>query len=226
MEKQTAKKGNLAITLSTYLYILFDRGIPIQNTHYRGLCEDLKNCLDQPTVAEVVSNILDNVGSDVKFNEDDLIEFVKTSGQPTDSWQDRDPFEIGKELVTQIENTLDNYYRDSGTSTGKLSAEGVLTMLQGFVPDICNGWSESENQTILQSIRKYEFSRGLPWISQIAERTENGIEELWVLVEKVTDSVLCMDPYPWDDVDEEFEMDLNEFLIRWELCGSVAIHLQ
>ena len=151
---------------------------------------------------------------------------MKTSGQPTDSWQERDPFEIGKELVTQIENTLDNYYRDFGTSTGTLNAEGVLMMLQGFVPEICNGWSESEDQTILQSIRKYEFSRGLPWIAQIAERTENRIEKLWVLVEKVTDSVLCMDPYPWDDVDEEFEMDLNEFLVRWELCGSVAIHLQ
>ena len=179
MEKQTAKKGNLAITLSTYLYILFDRGITIEDTSFRNLCEDLKNSLGRPTVADVVSKILDNVGSEVSFNENDLVEFVKTSGQPTDSWQERDPFEIGKELVIQIENTLDNYYRDFQTPTGKLSADGVLMMLQTFAPESSNGWSESEEQTILQSIRKYEFSRGLPWIAQIAERTDDGIEKLF-----------------------------------------------
>lgn len=70
-----------------------------------------------------------------------------------------------------------------------------------------------------------EFSRGLPWIAQIADRTEQGLEEIWVLVEKVTDSVLCMDPYPWDDVDEEFELELSDFLTRWKLCNCTAIHL-
>ena len=48
---------------------------------------------------------------------------------------------------------------------------------------------------------------------------------MWIMVEKVTDTVLCMDPYPWDDVDEEFTVDLPEFLLRWKLTGSVAIHL-
>ena len=48
---------------------------------------------------------------------------------------------------------------------------------------------------------------------------------MWIMVEKVTDTVLCMDPYPWDDVDEEFTVDLPEFLLRWNLAGSVAIHL-
>ena len=35
-----------------------------------------------------------------------------------------------------------------------------------------------------------------------------------------------MDPYPWDDVDEEFAVDIPEFLLRWELAGSHAIHLK
>ena len=215
MEKHSTKKGNLSITLSTYLYLLFDRGVTIQNAQINTLCEDIKNSLNQPTVADVVSNIMHNIGSEVHFNESDVTEFVKNSGQPVNAWRNRDPFDIGKELVSLIENTL-------GESS---DVNNTVSWLQSVVPEITDGWSDSENQTVLQTIRKYEFSRGLRWICKIADRTEQGLEEIWVLVEKVTDSVLCMDPYPWDDVDEEFELELQNFLVRWELCGSTAIHL-
>ena len=72
MEKHSTKKGNLSITLSTYLYLLFDRGVTIQNAQINTLCEDIKNSLNQPTVADVVSNIMHNNGSDVHFNESDV----------------------------------------------------------------------------------------------------------------------------------------------------------
>lgn len=105
------------------------------------------------------------------------------------------------------------------------SVDDVFAWLQERVPSITNGWTTEDDKSILQNIRQYEFKRGLPWVGRIAERTNNGIEEMWVMVEKVTDTVLCMDPYPWDDVDEEFYLDIPEFLLRWELAGAVAIHL-
>jgi hypothetical protein len=42
----------------------------------------------------------------------------------------------------------------------------------------------------------------------------------WVLVERVTDEVLCMDPYPWDDLDEEYVQPTLDFLVKWELAGG------
>ena len=105
------------------------------------------------------------------------------------------------------------------------SIEDVMAWLTERIPSIANGWAASEEYSTLQKIRgQYEFKRGLPWIGRLAERTDNGLEE-WIMVEKVTDTVLCMDPYPWDDVDEEFAVDLLRFLLRWQLAGSVAIHL-
>ena len=97
--------------------------------------------------------------------------------------------------------------------------------LQEVLPGIQNGWDIAENQTAIQTIRRYEFSKRLPWIAQIAERTPNGLEEIWVMVEKVGETVQCMDPYPWDNIEEEFELEVPNFLLRWELCGCTAIHL-
>ena len=43
------------------------------------------------------------------------------------------------------------------------------------------------------------------------------------MVERVTDTVTCMDPYPWDDLDEEYTLPLVEFMVRWELAGGESI---
>ena len=44
------------------------------------------------------------------------------------------------------------------------------------------------------------------------------------MVEQFTDRVILMDPYPWDDVDEEYELPLTEFMVRWELAGNNSLH--
>jgi hypothetical protein len=55
----------------------------------------------------------------------------------------------------------------------------------------------------------------------VVDRFPNGSVSMhWVLVERVTDEVLCMDPYPWDDLDEEYVQPTLDFLVKWELAGG------
>ena len=44
-----------------------------------------------------------------------------------------------------------------------------------------------------------------------------------MLVESLEERVRCLDPYPWDDLDEEFEQPLIEFLVKWELAGLAGL---
>ena len=214
MDKSSAKKGNLAITLSTFLYILFDHGVTIQDEGIVSLCRKITEEAQKSSVEQVVQALLEALPSDVRISEANMTEFVN-SQQKDNSFQNVDPFELGKELVDEVANSI--------PSTA--SVEDVVAWLVERIPSITNGWDVGEEHTTLQRIRQYEFKRGLPWIGRLAERTDTGLEEMWIMVEKVTDTVLCMDPYPWDDVDEEFTVDLPEFLLRWNLAGGVAIHL-
>ncbi len=214
MDKDNAKKGNLAITVSTFLFMAHDRGADIQHDDIRELCNRIQSEAVKPSLARVVNTIQDNLPSGVTLDTEALVAFVSENTGGV-GLQQEDPFELGKELVELVGQNLDS----------NADLDTVLTWLQEVLPGIQNGWDIAEGQTALQAIRRYEFSRGLPWIARIAERTGNGLEEMWIMVEKVGETVLCMDPYPWDDVDEEFELDVPNFLLRWELCGCPAIHL-
>ena len=214
MDKSTAKKGNLAITLSTFLYILFDRNVEIHDQDIVNLCNQIEAQSQKSSVEQVVATLQEALPADVNISNDALQAFVTAQGSDND-FQMYDPFELGKKLVEVVQDSI----------AADSSVEDVFAWLQERVPSITNGWTTEDDKSILQNIRQYEFKRGLPWVGRIAERTNNGIEEMWIMVEKVTDTVLCMDPYPWDDVDEEFYLDIPEFLLRWELAGSVAIHL-
>jgi hypothetical protein len=67
----------------------------------------------------------------------------------------------------------------------------------------------------------------MPIITAIVDRFPDGsIGTHWVMVERVTDTVTCMDPYPWDDIDEEYSLPLVEFMVRWELAGCESILFQ
>lgn len=75
-----------------------------------------------------------------------------------------------------------------------------------------------------QHIRAYQFRSNLPFITQIIDRFPDGtVGAHWVMVERVTDTVTCMDPYPWDDIDEEYTLPLVEFMVKWELAGCESI---
>ena len=78
-------------------------------------------------------------------------------------------------------------------------------------------------EELVSSIRKYIYQKGRPWLAQIADRRNDQLITQWVMVKDFTDSVTCMDPYPWDDIDEEYTLSIEEFMIRWELAGSNSI---
>ena len=35
--------------------------------------------------------------------------------------------------------------------------------------------------------------------------------------------VTCMDPYPWDDLEEEYQAPLVDFMVKWELSGCTTL---
>jgi len=75
-------------------------------------------------------------------------------------------------------------------------------------------------------IRKYQFERQLPWLARIWERTEEGdVRPSWLLVERVTDVVRAADPNPWNDIDEERLVPVDDFQVLWELDGCTSVHL-
>ena len=76
----------------------------------------------------------------------------------------------------------------------------------------------------LRSIRSYMFRSSLPWIARIIDRFPDGtVGSHWVMIEQVTDRVTCMDPYPWDDLDEEYTAPVVEFMVKWELAGAESV---
>jgi hypothetical protein len=73
----------------------------------------------------------------------------------------------------------------------------------------------------LREARRYEFQLGLPWLARVYDRFPDGtVGPHWVMVERMTEAVRVMDPYPWDDLDEEYETPVAEFLVKWELAGA------
>ena len=76
----------------------------------------------------------------------------------------------------------------------------------------------------LRAARAYQFRSSLPWVACIIDRFPTGeVGAHWVMVERITDRVTCMDPYPWDDLDEEYEQPVVEFMVKWELAGCHAL---
>lgn len=104
-------------------------------------------------------------------------------------------------------------------------------------PDRVRGWLESlvgeshvgridgtDRGARTQQIRAYQFQSNLPFIAHIIDRFPDGsVGGHWVMVERVTDTVTCMDPYPWDDLDEEYTLPIVEFMVKWELAGHDSI---
>ncbi len=74
-----------------------------------------------------------------------------------------------------------------------------------------------------RNARRYHFRHNLPWLARIVDRFPSGLGTHWVLVERVTDEVTCMDPYPWDDLDEEYSLPVLEFMVKWELAGGDSV---
>jgi hypothetical protein len=123
--------------------------------------------------------------------------------------------EIGRKLVEVVLGELGD---DADFAT-------VLTWASGlFDEDALATVFGATRDTRLRGVRAYEFKSSLPWIARIFDRFPSGVVgPHWVLVERVTDAVTCMDPYPWDDLDEEYAQPLVEFMVKWELAGCESL---
>lgn len=78
----------------------------------------------------------------------------------------------------------------------------------------------------VSALRRALFGVSLPFLARIATRVVSGpgdnavLAERWVIVESFATTVKVLDPNPWDDKDEEHELPLVDFLVRWELAGA------
>lgn len=111
---------------------------------------------------------------------------------------------------------------------GASTADGVRAWLSALLGDAHVGAISGDDRTgRIQQMRTYQYRSNLPFITEIVDRFPDGsIGTHWVMVERVTDTVTCMDPYPWDDLDEEYTLPLVEFMVRWELAGGESILFQ
>ena len=123
--------------------------------------------------------------------------------------------DIGMELVSAIESSL----------ASDATINDLSSWLAERYDNVNNSWEGESRDERIHSIRKYSFKNSLPWLAQIAERHNDELVTHWVLIEKFTDWVICMDPYPWDDIDEEYEIPLNDFMVKWELAGSNSVFI-
>ena len=127
---------------------------------------------------------------------------------------DADWNQLGQALVSEVQRGLisDSPGAVLDWAATLYGADHVLSEL---------GESREER---LANARSYQFRHGLPWLAVIFDRFPSGaVGTHWVLVERITDTVTCMDPYPWDDLDEEYEAPVVEFLVKWELAGCAAL---
>ena len=122
---------------------------------------------------------------------------------------------LGKQLVAVVRDSL-------GESADHAAVTAWLGELYG-----AKHWATDlgdSREARLRAVRSYMFQSSLPWIACIIDRFPDGsVGPHWVMIEQVTDRVICMDPYPWDDLDEEYAAPVVEFMVKWELAGCQSI---
>jgi len=131
-----------------------------------------------------------------------------------DAGPEADANALGQALVDRIDGRLEG----GGFDT-------VLAFLGGLVgADNLSTDLGEDRDARARNMRRYHFSHNQPWLARIIDRFPSGeVGAHWVLVERVTGVVTCADPYPWDDLDEEYDTPLNDFMVKWELLGCPSI---
>lgn len=123
---------------------------------------------------------------------------------------------LGQVLVSRVQSLL---------GSEGAGPDGVVTLLNRlFGAAHVVTYAGTSREERLVHARAYEFRSALPWLAQIIDRFPDGtVGPHWVMVERVTDVVTCMDPYPWDDLDEEYQVPLTDFMVKWELADCPVI---
>ena len=214
MDKTTSKIGSLSSNLATFLYLIHDKGIKIQDQSISAICHKIDAESKKLSLSETVELFNRVIPSEVSIDADVLAAFLQENANDN-VFRTEDIFDLAKDLITAIEESI---------SSEATFAE-AFSWLQERIPQIQSGFEAKSRSGKIHAIRHYEFQQSLPWLARVANRTDSGLVEQWIMVEKVTEVVHCMDPNPWDDIEEEFSYSLNDFMIRWELCGYEALFL-
>ncbi len=171
------KSGNLGVTLSTWVFILFSGGMPASDPSIVAACEAIRDA-----------------------GEDDEIDA------------------LGQRLVEAILLAL------GSDEPGIGSVVALAERLYGPELVASDLGDASDRDERARAVRRYQFGRNLPWIARIIDRFPDGsVGAHWVMVEELTESVRVMDPYPWDDVDEQYDIPLVDFMVKWELAGCESV---
>jgi hypothetical protein len=196
----TPKAGDLHTTLATWLYYLDQAGHRAQDDRIAKILERMSS------IGTMQADML-TAAEQQDYATAAAIKAQLGSGK-------NDPDALGQELVAAVETSLDGS-----------SAESVFSWAQTQLgSDHVRGDFGDDRESRTQTVRQAAFQTGLPWVAQIIDRFPNGeVGAHWVMVERVTDHVRCLDPYPWDDIDEEVEVPLSDFMVKWELSGCAGI---
>ena len=121
----------------------------------------------------------------------------------------------GDALVARVQQMLhDNAPAAVAAAASTLYGDAAATDMGG-----------GSREDRVHRIRKYQFSRGLPWLARVYERRDDGVSPGWLLIERVTDQVSALDPNPWDDIDEDRVLPVGDFQVLWELDDCSSVHV-
>jgi hypothetical protein len=208
----TKKSGNLDYTLATFVYLLHDEEHRCTVKEVEEACSAMKMAANKAQiarVAETIGGLLSNsFGSGL---EQQVIEKFIESNYFPDSGSSS-PKELASALVDALGASLQE-------------GEDLQSWISSKYPEtrFIFGFSGNTHNEQLANIRKHVFGRSRPWLAKIATRVDDQIELQWILVENFNEMVTCMDPYPWDDIDEEYTISIEEFMTRWKLAGEQTI---
>lgn len=128
---------------------------------------------------------------------------------------DSDADALGQTLVDAIATSM-------GPDQDMAAVTGWLSGIYGS--DRINTELGQDREARTHAARRHQFASNLPWLARIIDRFPGGeLGAHWLLVERVDEQVTCMDPYPWDDLDEEYSQPLVEFMVKWELAGCEGV---
>ena len=197
----TPKAGHLATTLATWLYYLDQAG-------HRAKDDAIAAALDAiSSISRLQAEML------AAAERQDYATAASIQTQIQDP--SRDPDRLGQTLVDAVTASLD------GLGSADIHAWAADQL---GAQHIGADFGDTREERI-QFVRQMAFRTGLPWLAEIIDRFPNGqVGSHWVMVERVTDHVRCMDPYPWDDLDEEVEIPLTDFMVKWDLAGNTGLH--
>ena len=220
LDKSQHKLGDLPITLSTFIYSLYAAGYECKSQQFTTIFDEIANCAQLASLEQTARRIQSIVSAELMHepSTERITHFLQQELGASE--QRREVNEIASDLVFLIRGELDNH---STSST-------IINWLEGlFYLEAAAAFSSStetlERNELIKRIRQYSLQSSIPWLAKIAVRKGDCLEEQWVMVNQFVDWVSCLDPYPFDDVEEQFSMPVEDFMVRWELAGSQVVYI-